>query len=151
MQVPNDFQEPSHTLMNDVAVDYERRQLLPAGTAARLQRTAAQTAMPSLLSYQQHLRQSGLCSRLDCWETTYLHVISCPLTERHPIAFFLMGSSLNQFMSQLPPDVQPGFLADYVTGLSAHYPLWKETTAAGQEELFCVFPFNRWFIVATRK
>ena len=104
VQVPNDFHEPSHTLMNDLAVQYERQQRLPAGTASRLQRTAAQTAMPSLLSYQQHLRQSGLTSRLDCWETTYLHVISCPLSERHPIAFFLMGSSLNQFMAQLPQE-----------------------------------------------
>jgi len=152
IQAPDDFHRPSHTLMNDIAVDMEQRGLVASGTAARLHRTSAQTERGSggLQAYYDHLRLSGQCASIDCWETNYYQTISCPLKDRHPIAYFLMGSSLNQFMAGLPEEVREAFLDQYVTGLEREYPVWREKRGS-EEELVCCFPFNRWFIVVTKK
>ena len=150
VQVPNDFHRPSHTLMLDVVKEMEERALLQPGTAERLHRSAAATHAAGLHSYFDLLRP--LCSHCDVWSTTYYHSLSAPASSGHPIAHFLLGSSLGQTVNGLPEDRRQQYLDEYVTRLTAAYPVWKvEGETAGEEQLGSCFPFERWFIVAVKK
>ena len=149
VQVPNDFHRPSHTLMLDVAREMEDRSLLEQGTADKLHRSAAATHAAGLQSYFDLLRP--LCSYVDVWSTTYFHNIAAPASSGHPIAHFLMGSSLGQLVSGLPADRRQQYLDEYVKRLTAAYPVWKVEASAEGDEVGSCFPFERWFIVAVRK
>lgn len=149
VQVPNDFHRPSHTLMISIAQEMEDRSLLEGGTTERLHRSAAATNEAGLQSYFDLLRP--LCSYVDVWSTTYYHNITAPVSSGHPVAHFLMGSSLGQLVNGLPAERRAQYMDEYVKRITEAYPVWKaEPTAAG-EELGSCFQFERWFIVAVKK
>ena len=149
VQVPNDFHRPSHTLMLEVAQSMERLGELEAGTAERLHRSAAATHSAGLHSYFDLLRP--LCSYLDVWTTTYYHNITAPASSGHPIAHFLLGSSLGQLVNALPAERRQQYLDEYVRRLTEAYPVWTVEAGAEGDELGSCFPFERWFIVAVKK
>ena len=126
VQVPVNFDAPSHALMREVAADFPaaadilRRpeDSLDAATAARV------------------LLDAGLAT--DVWETTYLHV----LTGEDPVLRWVTGTGLRPVLAALAePDVST-FTQRYAARLREAYPRRTDGTT--------VFPFRRVFAVGHR-
>ncbi|XVX19535.1 methyltransferase domain-containing protein [Actinomycetota bacterium] len=133
MQVPGNFQAPSHRLMREVAALQPRSaELLPA--LARLDAVAE----PS--TYLQLLTAAGAAA--DVWETTYLHVLDPAGEQDDPVLEWVTGTGLRPVLDILTDETErAAFLDVYRERLRAAYP----RTPAG-----VVFPFRRIFAVAHR-
>ena len=147
-QIPSDFDQPSHTLMHDIAHAYTQRHLIPPTVLPRLSRTAAHVQDGGLRRYYDHLLP--LCRSVDCWSTEYLQTVSCPVGD-HPVAHFLSGSSLNQWLMEMPEGVREEMRAEYVRRVGEVYRVWSSVGEDGKEEVTCCFPFKRFFMVAVKK
>ena len=104
VQMPDNWQEPSHTLMRQVASemglpDRGRQPLLPPA------------AWYDLLSRQG--------CEVDIWRTTYLH----PLASHQAIVDWLQGTGLRPYLAGLDEQAGSAFLTRYLALLAAHYPL----------------------------
>ncbi len=120
LQVPGNFQAPSHRLLREQTLRWvpdfpyrERPVLEPAG-------------------YVELLTDAGL--RVDAWETTYLHV----LQGKDPVLNWVKGTALRPVLAGLPEPAHPAFVAEYATALRAAYPAGPAGT---------LFPFRRIFSV----
>jgi trans-aconitate 2-methyltransferase len=92
---------------------------------------------PSILTaenYYDLLRPH--CSKLDIWETTYLHT----LRGADAVAEWAAGTSLRPYLDALPEDKRPAFRAAYAEAMRAAYPQ--------RENGVTLLPFKRLFIVA---
>jgi trans-aconitate 2-methyltransferase len=127
-QVPDNFTEPSHTLLLQLRTSSRWREQLGEGA----DRTAG-VERPE--TYLAALQQAGLDA--DVWQTTYLHV----LHGDDPVLEWVKGSALRPVLSILDEADRAEFLADYAAALRAAYP----PTSAGTT----VFPFRRTFAVGT--
>ena len=136
-QIPADFDQPSHTLMHDIARLYAQRGRIPSGTLDRLARTSAHSQAGGLRRYYDHLRP--LSSHIDCWSTQYLQTISCPVGD-HPVAHFLSGSSLNQWLMEMPEAVRDEMRAEYVRRVEESYPTWTSVGNDGSKETTVLLP-----------
>lgn len=127
MQVPGNFDEPSHTLRDDVAA-------LPA--FAEHTRDAARPASHDAADYLRALAALGL--DVDAWETTYLHVL------RGPDAVFewVRATGARPVLEALPDDLRPAFEDEFRARLREAYP----ADASGR----VILPFRRVFAVAHR-
>lgn len=130
-QVPNNFAEPSHTLLRELASSDRWKDILePAIRAA---------AVLTPESYLVALLETG--ATVDVWETTYLHVLDGP----DAVLQWIRGTGLRPFLAALDRSGIPGdtddFLTSYAAVLRAAYP----RDAYGRT----VFPFRRIFAVAT--
>jgi trans-aconitate 2-methyltransferase len=76
------------------------------------------------------------CSKLDIWETTYLHT----LRGADAVAEWAAGTSLRPYLDALPEDKRPAFRAAYAEAMRAAYPQ--------RENGVTLLPFKRLFIVA---
>ena len=123
VQVPMNFDAPSHAIMREVAARY------PA-TAGALRRPRqvfdAETATGVLLD-------AGLVA--DVWETTYLHV----LEGEDPVLRWVTGTGLRPVLAALSGDDLAAFTADYSARLREAYPRRADGTT--------VLPFRRLFVV----
>ncbi|MDQ2797105.1 MAG: methyltransferase domain-containing protein [Actinomycetota bacterium] len=131
MQVPANFDAPSHRLMREVAARHPRADDLAPG----LDRAAA-TARPE--TYAALLLD--LVADVDVWQTTYLQVL--PLTEdgTHPVLDWVRGTGLRPVLGVLTePAEREAFEAEYAVELEKAYP----TKPFG-----VLFPFTRTFAVA---
>jgi trans-aconitate 2-methyltransferase len=82
-------------------------------------------------------RLAGAASRIDIWQTEYLHVMDGPSA----IVEWYRGTGLRPFLDALPADEdRAAFAADYLERITAAYP----ARADGR----VLFPFNRLFVVA---
>lgn len=125
-QVPGNFDEPSHTIRNDLAAE-----------APYAVHTVG-VAVPSSHEPATYLTAlAGLGCTVDAWETTYLHV----LTGEDPVFTWVSGTGARPTLQALPDDLRPGFEAEFKRRLRAAYP----ETAQG-----VVLPFRRIFVVARR-
>lgn len=123
LQVPGNFDAPSHVLLRE--------------TVARW--------LPSLpLRWDPVLDPAGYAGllgsagcRVDAWETTYLHV----LDGTDPVLEWVKGTALRPVLDALPARQHAGFLEEYGAALRTAYP-------AGP--LGTLFPFRRVFAVARR-
>ncbi|MBN8873375.1 MAG: trans-aconitate 2-methyltransferase [Rhodospirillales bacterium] len=79
-----------------------------------------------------------LASRLDLWETTYLHV----LQGEDAVMQWAAGSSLRPFLDRLEGQLQADFRAAYAAALRPHYPRRSDGAT--------LLPFRRLFLVAIR-
>jgi trans-aconitate 2-methyltransferase len=78
-------------------------------------------------------------TRLDIWETEYLHVMAGPWA----IVEWYKGTGLRPFLDRLPDEsVRNRFLAEYLEAVTAAYP--------AQPDGRVLFPFRRMFIIAYR-
>lgn len=77
-------------------------------------------------------------SRLDIWETEYLHV----LEGENPVVEWTRGSALKPLLDALPEPERSGFLAEYSSRIARAY----RPDPHGRT----LFPFRRLFIVAVR-
>ncbi|WP_052283503.1 trans-aconitate 2-methyltransferase [Kluyvera genomosp. 1] len=123
VQMPDNWQEPSHASMRQVANEL--------GHPPR-----ARTPLPSVAVYYDLLTQSG-CD-VDIWRTTYFH----PLVSHQAIIEWLSATGLRPYLQDLDSVSQQAFLQRYLQLLEEHYPRQKN----GQ----VLLAFPRLFIVARR-
>jgi trans-aconitate 2-methyltransferase len=127
VQMPDNFAEPTHRLMRQVADD--------GPWAERLARVASPSLPPVRVFFDALWRST---SRLDIWHTIYNHVLDGP----DAIVDWVSGTGLRPFIDPLPPDQRADFLSRYRGGIAQAYP-----RHAGGKVLL---RFPRLFIVAVR-
>ncbi len=124
-QLPGNFDQPSHTILRELASTPRWRPLLEG---VQLNRQAGDpTDYLALLA--------GAGCEVDAWETTYLHV----LPGEDAVVDWYRGSGLRPVLSALPPAEAEEFLAGYRDLIRAAYPPAPYGT---------VLPFRRVFVVA---
>jgi len=127
-QVPDNFTEPSHTLLHELRVSPRWRDRLAEGA----DRTAG-VERPE--RYLRALVDAGLDP--DVWQTEYLHV----LPGDDAVLNWVRGTALRPVLSVLDAAEQEEFVASYAETLRAAYP---------KQEFGTVFPFRRTFAVGHR-
>ena len=133
MQVPSNFDAPSHELMRVVAARHPR-----ATELANVLRHTDAVAEPA--TYLDLL--AGLGLEADVWRTTYLQVLDPAGAQRSPVLEWVRGTGLRPVLDVFAQDGddtgRDAFLDDYVTALDAAYPRRPWGVA---------FPFARTFAV----
>lgn len=113
LQVPGNFDSPTHALMREVAVEHPRAAELEAAT----KRYGA--AEPS--TYLQILAKSGLS--VDAWETTYTHVLDPAGEQDNPVLDWVTGTGLRPILDVLTDEEErDAFLAEYGRRVAEAYP-----------------------------
>jgi len=102
--------------------------------AGHLATVPSQPAILTMEQYYTLLRP--LCSSLDLWETTYLHVLEGP----HAVMEWASGTSLRPYLNALPTEMQESFKSAYATALEGYYPR--------EADGHTLLPFKRLFLVA---
>jgi trans-aconitate 2-methyltransferase len=127
VQMPAHFLSPVHELMIEVAMNPAwQDSMKDAMHAIKVERPAF---------YYDIL--SPLTSKLDLWETEYIHVMSSPAA----ILEWIRGTGLRPFLEALPSEGQRRRFEDlYLAGLASAYPAQRDGRV--------LFPFRRLFILA---
>lgn len=130
VQMPRNFDAPSHRLMAEAAAAGQWRDRLAGVAASRTNPVGAPEQYARLLA--------PLARRYEIWETTYL----LHLEGENPIVEWTRATGLRPYLEALQEPDRAGFLAEYGRRIAAAYP--KEPDGA------TLFPFRRLFIVASR-
>lgn len=123
VQMPDNWQEPTHVLMREVA--YEQ------GYPDR-----GRTPLPGVHAYYDILTEAG-CD-VDIWRTTYYHIME----SHQSIIDWVSSTGLRPWLQELSESEQRNYLAHYHELLQEQYPL--------QENGNILLAFPRLFIVARR-
>jgi trans-aconitate 2-methyltransferase len=126
VQVPMNFDAPSHELMREVGARY------PA-TAAALRRPREVFSPAQAAGI---LLDAGL--EADVWESTFLHV----LNGEDPVLRWVTGTGLRPVLAALADDERAAFTAEYAARLREAYPRRDDGTT--------ILPFRRLFVVGHR-
>lgn len=126
MQVPGNFEEPSHALRRELAAEEP--------FAEHLQEIAS-PASHDAATYLRALQELGL--EVDAWETTYLHV----LHGTDPVFEWVSGTGARPTLQALPDPLRERFTREFKARLREAYP----ETGRG-----VVLPFRRIFAVGRR-
>jgi len=102
--------------------------------APHLQKVPQHPSILTAENYYDLLRSH--CTKLDIWETTYLHT----LRGADAVAEWAAGTSLRPYLDALPEDQRPTFRAAYAAAMRTAYPQ--------RENGVTLLPFKRLFIVA---
>ncbi|GAA2473411.1 methyltransferase domain-containing protein [Terrabacter carboxydivorans] len=130
MQVPSNFDAPSHRLMREVAARHPRAADLQPGLDRARAVARPETYAALLLD---------LTPEVDVWQTTYQHVLAAPADGPHPVLEWVRGTGLRPVLGVLDPHEREGFVADYERELDTAYP---------RRSFGVLFPFTRTFAVA---
>jgi trans-aconitate 2-methyltransferase len=128
MQVPGNFDAPSHRLLREVA----RSEPFAAVTGDVVRDEPVDDAP----GYAQLL--TGVGATVDAWETTYVHLLPDTGGE-HPVLRWMEGTALRPIKAALDPRAWAAFRAALAERLTAAYPVRNGCVA---------FPFRRVFVVA---
>ena len=138
MQVPGNFNAPSHVLLREVAAQSSRAaELLPRlrggeATGSPVGEPAAYTAL-----------LAGLGCDVDAWETTYQHILDPAGAQREPVLEWTKGTAMLPVFEVLKDeDERADFVAAYGNALLRAYP---------RQPFGTVFAFRRIFAVAHKK
>jgi trans-aconitate 2-methyltransferase len=130
-QMPNNFDSPTHTIMQEVAAKGDPRwnkALVGAAESSSVQTPAF---------YYDVLRKHA--SEVDIWETEYQHVMEGPKA----IFEWIRGTGMRPYMDRLPDDEQRQLFAEMcLERFQEAYP--------PNDQGKVLFPFRRIFIVAYR-
>jgi trans-aconitate 2-methyltransferase len=124
MQVPGNFDAPSHRAIRAVAGRYG------VGHVTR------EAPVDDAVGYASLLLAAG--AEVDAWETTYVHLLPDTGAE-HPVLRWVEGTALRPVKAALDENAWQDFRAELARELAAAYPV-----AGG----FVAFPFRRIFVVA---
>jgi trans-aconitate 2-methyltransferase len=124
MQVPGNFDAPSHRLLREVAGRYG------VGDVTR------EAPVDEPAGYAALLTAGG--ASVDAWETTYLHLLDADSGE-HPVLRWMEGTALRPVKAALDENAWRDFRADLERELTVAYPVAGELVP---------FPFRRIFVVA---
>jgi trans-aconitate 2-methyltransferase len=128
MQVPGNFNAPSHTLMRELAGSARWSAKL-----AGVLRGGESVGEPA--EYLGIMLGAGCTA--DAWETTYQQVLTGP----DPVLGWVHGTALRPVLAALSADDASDFENEYAAALRAAYPATDHGT---------VFPFRRIFAVARK-
>lgn len=133
MQVPGNFNAPSHSLLREVAARSARAdELLP--------RLRAGEAVDEPSAYVALL--AGLGCDVDAWETTYQHILDPGGAQDEPVLEWTKGTALLPVFELLKEESERAdFVAAYGSALLEAYP---------RQSFGTVFAFRRIFAVALR-
>jgi len=127
IQVPGNFEQPSHAILRELAGSARWSLLLGDVDLIR------HSADPA--DYAELLATAGC--EVDAWETTYLHI----LPGENPVLEWIKGTGLRPVLAVLDDEQAAEFLAGYGERLREAYPPRPFGT---------VLPFRRVFAVAHR-
>lgn len=127
VQMPRNFDQPSHTLL--AATAHAER------WAERVGHLVGPVPVAEPVWYHRLLRP--LVARLDIWETTYFHALTGP----DPVAAWTRSTAARPFLDTLGADAED-FMADYAALLADAYPADPDGTT--------LFPFRRLFLLARK-
>ena len=130
MQVPANFDAPSHRLMREVAARHARADDLRPGLD-RAQAVARPETYAALLLDR--------AADVDVWQTTYQHVLTAQPDGPHPVLEWVRGTGLRPVLGVLDGDERDAFVSDYEAALETAYP---------RRPFGVLFPFTRTFAVA---
>ena len=132
LQVPGNFDAPSHRLMRETAERHER--------AGELTAALDLPAVGEPATYLRYLARLGC--EVDAWETTYLHVLDPAGEDENPVLSWVTATALRPVLDILT-DAQEraSFVTPYAEQLAEAYP----RTPVG-----VLFPFRRVFAVARK-
>ena len=125
LQVPGNFNAPSHALMRELA---DRRRGRPSSTAS----CGATSRWASPRSTSSIMLDAGCAA--DAWETTYQQVLPGP----DPVLEWVRGTALRPVLAALPPEDARVFEAEY----AARWP--RPTRRAGTAPCFPSAGSSRW-------
>ena len=130
VQVPANLGAPAHQAMRNLASSQRWASFLPKNGVREWFVHDADFYYDCL---------SAAASRIDIWQTEYLHVMDGPAA----IVEWYRGTGLRPFLDALPTDGdRTAFAAEYLDWIAAAYP--------AQADGRVLFPFNRLFLVAYR-
>ncbi|GAA0574627.1 trans-aconitate 2-methyltransferase [Paractinoplanes ferrugineus] len=124
MQVPGNFDAPSHRLLRRLAAAYQ------------VAHTTREAPVDDPGGYAELLLAAG--ARVDAWETTYLHLLPAEGDE-HPVLRWMEGTALRPVKAALDENAWQSLRADLGRELATAYPVAHGHVA---------FPFRRIFVVA---
>jgi trans-aconitate 2-methyltransferase len=127
VQMPDNFSEPSHRSMREVAA---------RGPWAERLKGAPHDELPSVGVYYDALRPHA--RHVDIWHTLYEH----PLDGAEAIADWFKGTALRPYLDALSEAERAEFLVQYKARLNAAYPVQCDGKS--------LLRFPRLFIVAVR-
>jgi trans-aconitate 2-methyltransferase len=128
LQVPGNFNAPSHALMRDLAAS--KRWAPELGGVLRGGESVGEPA-----DYLDILLDAGCAA--DAWETTYQQVLPGP----DAVLEWVRGTALLPVLNALSPEDGAQFEAEYAASLRRAYPQGRHGT---------VFPFRRIFAVGRK-
>jgi trans-aconitate 2-methyltransferase len=128
LQVPGNFDQPSHVLMRELASSNRW-----APRLAGVLRDSLSVETPQ--NYASTLLDAGMAA--DVWETTYVHL----LAGENPVLEWVRGTGLRPVLSALTADEATEFESEYAAALRKAYPAGPHGT---------MFPFRRIFAVGHR-
>ncbi len=128
VQMPSNFDRPTHTLVAETVADGPWRDVL----------TPLLRDWPVLAPVEYHLLLAAEGSDVDVWSTTYVQA----LTGTNPVAEWTKGSVLRPLLGALNEEQGAAFFAAYGRRIEAAYPPRPDGTT--------LLPFTRVFLVARR-
>jgi trans-aconitate 2-methyltransferase len=129
VQMPDNFDEPSHRLMREIASEGPWKNKLSSAS----KRVARETAD----WYYQELR--GTVSKLDIWRTTYYHSLS---GGADAIVEWFKGTGLQPYLNPLSENERAEFIKQYKDDVAKAYTVYADGTV--------LLPFPRLFMFAAR-
>ncbi|MEC7763945.1 MAG: methyltransferase domain-containing protein [Pseudomonadota bacterium] len=130
VQMPRQYDEPSHRLLRDLAEDMFPDRFDFAGWVPPV---APPTVYADMLARLGDVR---------AWETTYVQDLA-PVAEGHPVRHFTQSTVMRPFVAEMSEVEAARYVAAYETLLAKHYP--------AREGGHVHFPFRRVFFVLTRR
>ncbi|KRE43965.1 methyltransferase domain-containing protein [Knoellia sp. Soil729] len=132
LQVPNNFDAPSHALMRETAAGH-----------ARANELLAALDLPAVGEPKTYLTfLSRLGATVDAWETVYAHVLDPEGSSPDPVLDWVSATGLRPVLDiLLEGEEREAFLEPYAAALREAYP---------RSEVGVLFPFRRVFAVARK-
>lgn len=128
IQIPGNFQAPSHRLLAEFAADTR--------FSPYLQETALLQPTAEVSDYLQDVAQPGW--RVEGWETRYHHILHGP----DAVFQWISSAAARPVLQSLPEDLREEFVTEYKAALREAYPA---------TDIGTILPFRRLFIVARRE
>lgn len=125
VQVPGNFDAPSHRIMRELAAEEPFAEHL-RGVLRH------DDAVDTPNAYLQNIAAHGFI--VDAWETTYSHV----LHGENPVVEWVRGTGLRPVLESLRPDMRTQFETEYASRVRDAYPATDVGTVFGFRRIFFV-------------
>jgi trans-aconitate 2-methyltransferase len=112
MQVPGNFDAPSHRIIREAARAHRR--------ADDLVGALRESPVESPQRYAEVL--AAECDHVDVWETTYLQLLDPQGAQRSPVLEWVKGTALRPLLDVLDEAEREPFLAELVARFDTAYP-----------------------------
>lgn len=132
IQMPNNFAQPSHTLLPQIAREGDWS--VDISNAGR--------DFPHFSAERYYKLLKDHCTSLIIWETIYYHILDTKDRKYHPVAEWLKGSGARPILDKLGEEEKDRYLTMYSQELEQYYPITEDEKV--------LFPFHRGFIVVTK-